>query len=530
MKANVLFIFIICTGFFFTGEAQNFKKRYKGTSPTSSDLRDMIQTSDQGFIMVGSSNVDGSGGADAWIIKTDVDGNIVWTKTYGGSNADMINSIRETSDGGYIAAGYTNSFGQGMSDIFVLRLNNLGEIVWSKVMGGTSYDALYSIEEAPGGDFIAAGSSSSFISGSAIYLLRFSPIGDTLWTKVYSTNGDEYASDLKILRSDSSFVIAGLQVTANGRKALAAKFDKNGNILWAKNHGASPLSLEEGTAITLLPDKGFLLVGSSNKFTSPNQYNMYAVKLDSMGAHKWSKCYGGSASEFATSVDTVSGGGYVIAGNSYGLGEDYYIIKTDTSGNTLFSKFFRAVNSDLEIPYAITETSTGFAIAGTKSNFNNGDYMFSLMATDKDLSISCESSNTTSHSTVVTPTVSSNANFTNIYQGGVITNHTLDAGSGGLASNICAVTAIEGGEEENKQLVLVYPQPTSSDVIFDIHSDVPQGLQFSLYDSFGRVVRTQIMTSGINELKKKELKNGIYFWNLKTADNIYWQEGKLMIE
>ena len=139
-------------------------KTYGGTSYDR--VNSVQQTSDGGYIVAGGADSLGAGNDNAWVLKLNADGTVAWQKTYGGTNDDYAASIQQTSDGGYIVAGHTYSFGAGNDDAWVLKLNADGTVAWQKTYGGTSYDYAFSVQQTSDGGYIVAGHTYSFGAGN----------------------------------------------------------------------------------------------------------------------------------------------------------------------------------------------------------------------------------------------------------------------------------------------------------------------------------------------------------------------------
>jgi hypothetical protein len=176
------------------------------------------QTSDDGYIVAGSMS-------DVFLIKTDANGNIIWAKTYGGTSWDYAYSVQQTSDGGYIVAGVTYSFGAGSWDIFLIKTDANGNVVWAKTYGGTSWDYAYSVQQTSDGGYIVAGWTDSFGAGYAdIFLIKTNANGNISWAKTYGGTGGDYASSVQ-QTSDGGYIVAGSM-----NDVFLIKTDANGNI------------------------------------------------------------------------------------------------------------------------------------------------------------------------------------------------------------------------------------------------------------------------------------------------------------
>jgi len=148
------------------------------------------QTSDGGYIVAGHTLSFGVGDRDFWVLKLDEEGNVEWQKAYGGSDYDWATSIQQTDDGGYIVAGYTFSFGAGGYDFWVLKLNENGNVEWQKTYGGSDDEEAYSINQTDDGGYIVAGGSTySFEPGGYdVWVLKLDEEGNVEWQKTYGGN------------------------------------------------------------------------------------------------------------------------------------------------------------------------------------------------------------------------------------------------------------------------------------------------------------------------------------------------------
>jgi type II secretory pathway pseudopilin PulG len=195
------------------------------------DIGFISQTSDGGYIAGGRTTSYGAGDSDAFIIKLNSSGNIQWSKTIGGSNDDSISSIFQTSDGGYIAVGYTTSYGAGFYDVFIIKLNSSGNIEWAKAMGGSNYDDIGFISQTSDGGYIAGGWTTSYGAGdSDAFIIKLNSSGNIQWSKTIGGSNDDSISSIS-QTSDGNYIISGF---LNDIKALGdlfiSKLDSSGNI------------------------------------------------------------------------------------------------------------------------------------------------------------------------------------------------------------------------------------------------------------------------------------------------------------
>jgi hypothetical protein len=168
---------------------------------------------------------------DVYIIKTDASGDTLWTRTYGGTSDDAAYSVQQTSDGGYIVAGTTSSFGAGGEDVYLIKTDVAGDTLWAKTYGGIHNDDGYSIQQTSDGGFIVAGQTNSFGSGGYdVYLIKTNAYGDTLWTRTCGGADDDCGQSVQ-QTSDGGYVIAGETYSeAGGYDVYLIKTDDSGYV------------------------------------------------------------------------------------------------------------------------------------------------------------------------------------------------------------------------------------------------------------------------------------------------------------
>jgi hypothetical protein len=309
------------------------------------DATSVQQTSDGGYIVAGRTGSFGAGGIDFFLIKTDANGNVIWAKTYGGTIWDEAFSVQQTSDGGYIVAGYTNFFGAGSWDIFLIKTDANGNVQWAKTYGGTDLDVALSVQQTSDGGYIVAGGTWSFGAGGwDIFLIKTDANGNLQWAKTYGGTNDEYANSVQ-QTSDGGYIVAGYTRSfgAGGWDIFLIKTDANGNIQWAKTYGGTNDDVgwsvrqtsDGGYSVEQISDRGYIVAGWTRSFGAGSA-DAFLIKTDANGNVQWAKTYGGTNNDGASSVRQTSDGGYIVAGYtvSFGAGVgDVFLIKTDANGN-----------------------------------------------------------------------------------------------------------------------------------------------------------------------------------------------------
>jgi len=206
-----------------------FAKTYGGTSDEMA--RFVQQTSDGGYIVVGETNSFGEFDLNIFLIKTDAKGNVQWAKTYEVRDFEYAYSVQQTSDGGYIVAGLTTHF-RGNLDILLIRTDANGNIIWAKTYEGTDYEYVNSVQQTSDGGYIVAGLTGSFGAGEGdIFLIKTDANGNIIWAKTYGGPDDDSAYSVQ-QTSDGGYIVAGWTNSfgAGEREIFLIKTDAKGNI------------------------------------------------------------------------------------------------------------------------------------------------------------------------------------------------------------------------------------------------------------------------------------------------------------
>ncbi len=282
------------------------------------------QTLDGGYIITGYTDSYGAGGADVYLIKTDANGNQTWYKTFGGSNSDRGYSVQQTLDGGYIITGWTGSYGAGYDDVYFIKTDASGNQTWYKTFGGLDYDGGYSVQQTLDGGYIITGYTDSYGAGTEnVYLIKTDANGDSIWIKTFG--GYRFDGGYSVQQtSDSGYIITGY-IDAGYFKVYLIKTDANGDTSWTKTFGGS--SDDCGYSVQQTLDGGYIITGETGNY--PHN-DVYLIKTDANGDSVWTKTFGGDNDDEGRSVQQTSDGGYIITGytGSY-PNSDVYLIKVN---------------------------------------------------------------------------------------------------------------------------------------------------------------------------------------------------------
>jgi hypothetical protein len=395
----------------------------------------LIQTSDSGYAIAGTTTSFGAGLSDAYLVKLDANGNLQWTKTIGGKDFEDGYALIQTADGGYVIAGQTNSFGAGGYDVYLVKLDANGNLQWTKTIGGEKDDVgLMSLIQTSDGGYAIAGATNSFGAGNGdVYVVKLDANGKLQWTKTIGGPGYEIGHSL-IQTSDGGYAIAGATKSsgAGGEDVYVVKLDANGNLQWTKTIGGP--KDDWGISLIQTSDGGYAIAGSTFSFGAGG-LDVYVVKLDASGNLQWTKTIGGKKEDAGISLIQTSDGGYAIAGytKSFGAGgEDVYVVKLDANGKLQWTKTIGGENDDRG--FSLIQTSDGgYAIAGSTTSFGARGRDVYVIKLDRNGDACCAVSQTSQ--------VGSGGRLgsatSSIRSGGKLTSPTSSTSFGGTLTNQC---------------------------------------------------------------------------------------------
>lgn len=369
----------------------------------------VIQTSDGGYIAGGyatSNNGDvtgAHGGNDCWIVKLDTAGTLVWQKTYGGTGHEGITSILELAEGGYIvSASSASSDGDvsdsnGGGDMWILKLDAVGNLLWEKSFGGTSSDNSSNIRQTTDGGFVVAGTASSY-NGDVVgqhgnadaWVIKIDALGNLVWQNALGGNSLDFADDIQ-QTTDGGYIVCGTNTSTNGDATFnygitdywILKLDTAGNLVWQKSFGGS--NTERAYAIRQTIDGGYVIVGSStssdgNVTGSHGSNDVWVVKLNATGTLIWQKALGGAGVDLGRGIYQNADGSYIVGGYSASTDgdvtgnhgdKDAWIAKLTTTGTLVWQK--SVGGSGIDEAYDIEMTSDGHQVLAGNSFSSNGD-------------------------------------------------------------------------------------------------------------------------------------------------------------
>lgn len=288
----------------------------------------LLQTPDSGFALAGTTSSYGNGSSDMWLIKTNVSGIMEWNQTYGGIRDDWAISHVLTTDNGFALAGSTNSYGGGETDMFIVKTDADGAIEWNQTYGGTGMEWAYSVIQTDEGGFALAGHNGSWITNEThnfletdMWLVKTDNNGTEQWNQTYDRADDECYTLIQTM--DGGFALVGKTDSyGNGSSDMwVIKTDINGVEEWNLTYGGT--GYESAQSVVQTPDEGFALAGMTHSYGSGSS-DIWVIKTDVNGIVEWNQTCGGTGREVVSSFIQVADNGFVIAGhtNSWGAGSD----------------------------------------------------------------------------------------------------------------------------------------------------------------------------------------------------------------
>ena len=341
LKTKILLILLTAfAGFCQTGIAQ--PEIVWDTTFGSSNLYNFGKsrpTSDGG-VVYGCFNI--QGGYRPWIVKFDAGGKWEWDKFYGEEMNSQANDIIQTADGGYLVTGKILNSDSGYN-LWLLKLDEQGDSVWSKSFGGPLYECGTSIVQVSDGSYFISGQADE-IPGqqhTGAWLLKIDEMGDTLFTRRY-TSGNNYSLNWEMLVKSGNRGYAGIKrIDVDGEGPIVTGmvlFDDNGDTLWTKCLSCPPCN-SHVTSLSPASDGGFILTGMQE---NGGNWDLLLLKVNPEGEMEWSEIFGGDKWEMGHSVKQTADGGYIIGGttSSFGLPDnlDAWLIKTDSQGHEMWSE------------------------------------------------------------------------------------------------------------------------------------------------------------------------------------------------
>jgi len=402
---STIFFTLLAT-FATSGFSQGWTKTYGRLN--DDEANSVQQTFDGGYIITGSTIPTNSLNSALYLIKTNSSGDTTWTKTYGGTGNEIGVDVKQTTDNGFIICGYYSDLGPGGFDVWLLKTDSNGDTLWTNTYGGANNDYGNSVFQADDGGYVIIGSTRSYGAGDFDYwILKTNASGDSLWSTTYGSFYYEIAFEAQAT-SDGGYIIAGGKQIQENADIWLLKIYSNGEEEWSQTYGGDYNDVAYSVQETA--DAGFIVSGYTRSFGSGGD-DVYLIKTDMYGDTIWTKTYGGLSNDAGTSVIETAEGDFIVCGYtmSYSVSGDMdlWLIKTDISGDTLWTKTYGG--SGGEIGFAVIEAfDGGLTACGSTSSYGAGQKDVWLLHTNQDGTLGL-----TDHQTPIERAYQLNQNYPN---------------------------------------------------------------------------------------------------------------------
>lgn len=497
------------------------------TSGNDDFLFSVIEKDEGGYLSLGYSTQFGAGNFDFYLVSVDQDGDILWSKTYGGGNVDLGYSIQPAADGGYFLVGTTQSYGQGGADFLLIKVDTEGETIWSKTYGGSGFDEAYEGTITTDGGLLMVGRTNSYGSGQGdMYAVKVDQDGVVQWHRTYGGTANEDAQQVQAT-TDGGYILVGHTQSfgAGNADVYLVKVDATGQVQWTKTYGGPRFDF--GNTVQATKDGGYILAGQTNSF-GYEAGEILLLKLNQQGELTWTRSYGGSGTDYCYYVRQNATGSFVLTGitNSFGSGNfDALIIHTDTTGQPNWSMAYGGPADEFSNAIVPESPQGGYLMVGNTLSFGNNSRGY-LVKTDQLGNSSCNEVVVSMQ--VGMPSVSSGAGG-NVGGGMSTENVALEVSTlNGNGNLLCRPSNIVA--EALSLAHLVYPNPFTDFTALTLPDRIFGHFTLRLYDVNGKLVHQQ-GGNGIRELtiSRAGLSQGIYFYQ-GTLDGQTVLSGKLIVQ
>ena len=340
--------------------------------------------SDGGYVAVGVTRSLGAGGDDVYLVRTDPEGEVLWTRTYGGPGSDNGWSVREHA-GGLVVAGFTDSLGAGGSDCYLVGTNLEGDMQWSRTFGGEGEDYCWGVVPAGDAGLVLVGETTSFGSGAEdCYLVRTDSSGNEVWSATFGgQQGDRCFSIAQA--EDGGFLLAGQTYSegAGDRDAYLVMTDAFGQQLWSRTFGGSASDVAHSVARTTEGD--FIVAGYTTSLASV-QDDPYLIRIDAEGEVRWTRVIPMDGVNHTITGEQTTDGGFILGGFSEfpsTRGRAALLVKTDAEGNLEWFRDLLLTTAGRSVGYTVRATSDGGSIlTGHTTEGSAGDMDLLLVKMD----------------------------------------------------------------------------------------------------------------------------------------------------
>lgn len=487
---------------------------HKTVGDTTENWANCIKrTGDGGYILTGYANDSVYDDFDVYLVKMNASFELEWTKTYGGTNVEIGNSVIQTSDGGYVITGrFMSSTPPINMDVYILKTDSIGNLTWSYTYGAQP------IGYAEEGHKVFETSDGGFVIAVENGLIKIDFNGIFQWQSTYNfgvTSMDE--------TPDGGYVLGGRGYCGNSC-ILIARLDSAGNLLWTHQYDDNTAVYSQDVLST--SDGAFVITGYGSISTSNTA--IILMKADSTGGLLWYKEFNlqsrGAGYDVLESID----GGYVVMGRSYnGFSNAAALVKTDNNGNVLWAKQYGSFGGD---EYAISGLQTndgGYVFTGFTFGFGTIAGDIYLVKTDSLGFTNCNETNTVV--TYLTPGVTDTSIIHSIDTTAFIAiSYPVTVGSHGSDSLLCTLVGLAPNIDQSTVNIQISPNPSNGQFTISFNRILKNGT-IEIYNSLGKMVYSNHFVNAFStEINNGNFSSGIYFISVNDNEKYYFE--KVIVE
>ena len=531
MKKFYPLVFLFSLPIFISAQ-QTFQGTYGGTS---TDKAVAVSCVSNGYIIAGNTNTTPTN-KDVVFFKTDLAGNLAWSKTIGGNADDVAYDMKPTFDGGFIICGETKSFptsGNDTSNAFLLKLDNSGNILWSHQYGGNGSDAAWSVAQTSDSGFVVTGFTTSFGAGNEdVLAFRTDKNGNQVWKESIGGTGSDFGRAVCTTASGNAFIITGNTngFSSPGSLVYLLRIAGNGTFQWSKTYDYSvPVSNYQriGYDVIVNGNNEYLVTGKIGK-GSIGDAQAFVMSTDSTGGTiNWSYHYFQNSGECSAHSIQHCSGGYIVGGE---MG-NYYpsMIKIDNVGIRICDKYYSDASFNPKgCGMETTQDANGqFITVGYCSTAPLNDTSIILIKSDSMSVTYCNSHDSfftgqTADSVTVTTVVSS------VVFGGIDNSITFSSTATLLSENSFCNSGIAENNLDEIHFT-ISPNPFSGEAIFSADKNIHNGTTLRVYDTFGKLVMEKKMETNEMILHAEDFSSGMHYYVVSGKDGNMGR-GKFMVE
>jgi hypothetical protein len=344
----------------------------------------LLQTRDGGYALVGYTGSFGAGLEDVYLVRLNPQGEVLWSQTYGGTSKDNGWAILETAENGFMIFGFTSSFGAGGMDMYLIKTDAKGNSLWERTFGGPNDEYGWAMTATPDGGYALAGQTESFGEGDKDgYLVKVNADGEEIWAQTFGETEEDRLYSIDQAADDGFVLVGTTRSFGDGdRKAYLVKTDSSGELAWTQVFGQEQDDV--GHSVRQTADGGYIVTGYTRSFDA-SSYDVWLIKTDEVGDLEWQEFYGGNGDDRTIYGEQTHDGGYILTGytKSFGAGGwDVFLVRADPSGEVSWHKTFGGKGEDTG--YTVRQTSDrGFILTGETYSLGEGGGDMYVIKTDQ---------------------------------------------------------------------------------------------------------------------------------------------------